>query len=249
MRENGNYEQAIVKYKNALEILIPNSSSPFFNLADCALNLDDLPLANEWIRKGVSIGGAKKIYLEKYKGFSKIQDKEFYKKIVSDYNELRQTYFSSIENIDIYLEIEKLKLKDQFVRKAGMYLDGYNDTDYHNAVQAFFKAKRENDTIKTKELKKIVFHKTDAKYTSITSLLMRKTDSLNVERLIEITKKHGWQERSWIILWHQRGTYGKDNYIWNYFKPLIDKEIEDGKVSRNFWRPFIEHKKSHHHKK
>ena len=67
---------------------------------------------------------------------------------------------------------------------------------------------------------------------------MRKVDSLNVDRLMEITNEYGWQEKAWLILWHQRGTYGEDNYVWNYFKPLIDKEIDEGKISRNFWAPF-----------
>ena len=31
-------------------------------------------------------------------------------------------------------------------------------------------------------------------------------------------------------------------WSWNYFKPLIDKEIEDGKLSRDFWSLFDEHK-------
>lgn len=37
---------------------------------------------------------------------------------------------------------------------------------------------------------------------------------------------------------NQRGTFGEDNYIWNYFQPLIDKEIEEGKIRRNFWSSF-----------
>ena len=81
-----NYKLAILKYRNALEILTPNSSTPFFNLAECALILNDLTLADQWIRKGVSIGGAPKSYLKSYKGFLEIQEKEFYKNIVSDYN-------------------------------------------------------------------------------------------------------------------------------------------------------------------
>lgn len=242
MRKNGNCEQAIDKYKNALNILIPNSSTPFFNLAECALKLNDLTLADEWIRKGVSVGGAPKSYLKSYKGFIDIQDKEFYKQIISDYNKLRQKYFSSIDDIDLYLEIEELTSRDQFVRKTGMYLDGYSEVDYQNAGDAFFKAQRENDTVKANELKKIVFHKTDEKYKETTSELMKRVDSLNVARLMEITEKHGWQERAWIILWHQRGTYGEDNYVWNYFKPLIDKEIEEGKLSRDFWSSFEMHK-------
>lgn len=242
LRKDGNCEQAIKKYKNALEILIPNSSTPFFNLAECALTLSDLTLADEWIRKGVSVGGAPKKYLKSYKGFADIQDKEFYKKIVLDYNQLRQKYFSSIEDIDLYLEIEELTSRDQFVRKTGMYLDGYSEVDYQNAGTEYRKAKKINDTIRAKKYHKILFHKDKDEYKEITSELMQRVDSLNVARLMEITEKHGWQERAWIILWHQRGTYGEDNYVWNYFKPVIDKEIEEGKLSRDFWSSFEMHK-------
>jgi len=242
LRKNGNCEQAIEKYKNALEILIPNSSTPFFNLAECALNLNDLTLADKWIRKGVSIGGAPKSYLKDYKGFADIQEEEFYKKIISDYNKLRQKYFSSIDDIDLYLKIEELTARDQFVRKTGMYLDGYSEVDYKNAGTEYREAMKANDTVKAKELRKILFHKTKDEHKATTSELMQRVDSLNVARLMEITEKHGWQERAWIILWHQRGTYGEDNYVWNYFKPLIDKEIEEGKLSRDFWSSFEMHK-------
>lgn len=184
LRKDGNCEQAIEKYKNALEILIPNSSTPFFNLVECAIKLNNITLANEWIRKGVSIGGAPKSYLESYKGFTDIQDKEFYKKIISDYNKLRQKYFSSIDDIDLYLEIEELTARDQFVRKTGMYLDGYSEVDYQNAGDAFFKAQKENDTVKAKELKKILFHKTKEEHKKTTSELMKRVDSLNVARLM-----------------------------------------------------------------
>ena len=65
-------------------------------------------------------------------------------------------------------------------------------------------------------------------------------DSLNINRLIEITKKYGWQKRAWLVLWHQRVTYGKDNYVWNFFKPHIDKEIQEGKIKKDFWVMFEE---------
>jgi len=65
-------------------------------------------------------------------------------------------------------------------------------------------------------------------------------DSLNINRLIEITKEYGWQKRGWLVLWHQRGTYGKDNYVWNFFKPHIDKEIKEGKINKDFWVMFEE---------
>jgi 3-hydroxy-3-methylglutaryl CoA synthase len=140
------------------------------------------------------------------------------------------------------MEIEELTSRDQFVRKTGMYLDGISEQEYQDAGDGFMKALTEKDSIKEKEFKKVVFHQTADKYEETTSALMRKVDSLNVARLMEITEKHGWQERAWIILWHQRGTYGTDYYVWNHFKPVINKEIEEGKLSRTFWDAFDQHK-------
>ena len=63
-------------------------------------------------------------------------------------------------------------------------------------------------------------------------------DTANIDRLIEISKKYGWQEKGWLILWHQRATYGEDNYVWNFFKPFIDEEINKGNVRKWFWAMF-----------
>lgn len=70
---------------------------------------------------------------------------------------------------------------------------------------------------------------------------MARVDSLNVTRLIEITKKYGWQSKGWLILWHQRGTFSEKNYVWDFFKPHIDKEIAKGKIRKDFWAMFEEH--------
>lgn len=67
---------------------------------------------------------------------------------------------------------------------------------------------------------------------------MQKIDNQNISKLIEFTKEYGWIHRGWLILWHHRGSYGTDNYIWQHFKPLIDKGIEEGKVKKGFWARF-----------
>jgi len=242
LKRAGNCEQAIKKYEKALELLVPNSSTPFFDLASCAITRNDFTLADLWIRKGIAVGGAPKSYLRSYKGFDQIQEEEFYKNIVADYNLLRQKYFTTIENIDLYLEIEELVARDQFVRKTGLYLDGYSQRDFQNAATAFLKATAENNTAEAARAKQIAHHLPQAKHRETIDELMVRTDSLNIARLMEITVLHGWQERAWVILWHQRGTYGEDNYIWNYFKPLIDKEIAAGTISRDFWAAFIREK-------
>lgn len=70
--------------------------------------------------------------------------------------------------------------------------------------------------------------------------ITKKHDSLNINRLIEITKEYGWQKKGWLILWHQRGTYGQDNYVWNFFKPYIDEQIAKGNMKKDFWVMFEE---------
>lgn len=242
LRKDGHYKQAILQYKKALEILTPNSSTPFFNLAECAIKIKNIELANVWIRKGIAQAGAQMEYLRNYKGFDKIQNEEFYQSIIKDYHSLRQQYFSTLENIDIYLEIEELTARDQFVRKIDDYISGRTDDEISHAMKQLTIAQKAKDTVNIKKYMALIFPKPNEKYKDLQRELMQKVDSLNVARLIEITKEHGWQERAWIILWHQRGTYGEDNYVWNYFKPLIDKEISEGKLSKNFWSNFDEFK-------
>lgn len=243
LKSDGDFANAINKYKSALDILIPNSSTPFFNVAECALKLDNTELADTWIRKGISQGGAQMEYLRKYKGFAEIQEADFYKRIISDYNSLRQQYFSTIKNIDIYLEIEELTARDQFVRKIDDYISGRTEEDIENAMNGFQEAQKNNDSIAVKKYRDLLFPKPNKEYKKLQNELMRKVDSLNIDRLMEITKEHGWQERAWIILWHQRGNHDEDNYVWNYFRPLINKEIEEGKISRSFWNAFDQFKK------
>ena len=71
---------------------------------------------------------------------------------------------------------------------------------------------------------------------------MDSVDTPNIIRLIEITKKCGWQERSWLLLWHQRMEFGEDNYVWSFFKPYIDEQIRIGEMRKDFWARFEEDK-------
>ena len=68
------------------------------------------------------------------------------------------------------------------------------------------------------------------------------TDTKNINRLIEITKKYGWQKKGWLILWHQRESYGDNNTVWTFFKPYIDDQIENGKMRKDFWARFEDQK-------
>ena len=69
-----------------------------------------------------------------------------------------------------------------------------------------------------------------------------KVDSSNVQKLIEITERYGWKDKGWLILWHQRMKYDQDNWVWNYFRPIINEEIKKGNVRKSFWAQFEEFK-------
>lgn len=67
---------------------------------------------------------------------------------------------------------------------------------------------------------------------------MKKADSLNGVRLIEITKEYGWDQRAFIILWHHRFTFKDDNFFWSFFRPYINEKIEKGEIEKGFWTNF-----------
>lgn len=243
LKNNENYKHALEKYSEALNILIPNSSTPFFDAAFISIKLNNKKNAKKWIIKGIEKGGAKLDYLKNYEGFAGVQTEKYYLEIIENYNQYRQIYFSKLENIDIYLEVEQLVQRDQFVRKLEDYYTNLNEEQYKFAFDNLIRAQNEKDTISIEKYKKIIFPKIDKERSLIYNKIIHNVDNLNIERLIEITKEYGWQERAWLILWHQRGNHDEDNYVWNYFRPLINKEIEEGKLSRSFWKPFDNFKK------
>lgn len=71
---------------------------------------------------------------------------------------------------------------------------------------------------------------------------LKRVDSVNINRVIQITKEHGWHPKMWLILWHQRGNYGEDNYVWNYFRPFINEQIKEGNIKKSFWSRYEDEK-------
>lgn len=69
----------------------------------------------------------------------------------------------------------------------------------------------------------------------VPGLTMREVDSLNIIELIKIVEKCGWQDKSWILLWHHRGSYKEGSWVWDYFKPLINTLIKRGEIRRDYW--------------
>lgn len=71
---------------------------------------------------------------------------------------------------------------------------------------------------------------------------MQRIDSLNIKRLIEINQNYGWFDKQWILLWHHRGIHKDDNYVWNYFRPLINEKIKKGELRKSYWSRFDDEK-------
>ncbi|MDG1570885.1 hypothetical protein OZ410_01045 [Robiginitalea sp. M366] len=71
---------------------------------------------------------------------------------------------------------------------------------------------------------------------------MRRIDSTNMVRLAQIVGEIGWQQKLFPILWNRRQHYGSDHWFWTSFTPVIEKEIEAGRVRPSFWAQFEDEK-------
>lgn len=66
-------------------------------------------------------------------------------------------------------------------------------------------------------------------------------DERNAQELIELTKKYGYQDRAWLLLWHHRLQFNDENSpFWQFFKPVIEKEIKEGRLHKSFFVSFEE---------
>lgn len=152
------------------------------------------------------------------------------------YDKARELLIASIHNTntskDYFLNFDEF---DKF-REEKLFSE--IDKDYEKHIAEFYK-KLEHPEI-YREVDSLM--EIDQEYRTNGSEWkeISKIDSLNIKRLIEITKKYGWQKKGWLVLWHQRGTYGKDNYVWNFFKPYIDEQIKNDKINKDFWVMFEE---------
>lgn len=114
------------------------------------------------------------------------------------------------------------------------------ENDYEKHISEFYKNLEYPEIYK--EVDSLMNLDQEIRTSGIDRNEMVKIDSSNIKRLIEITKEFGWQDRGWLVLWHQRGTFGQDNYVWNFFKPYIDEQIQKGTIEKSFWTMFEEEK-------
>ncbi len=229
-------KNALDLYEKAFAIHDDNSIAEYLNAANCAAKLKDEDSCKEWIIKSIETKKTLKSTLIKF------SDNDLYQKCLNDilpnYQNHLASYYSSIENPMAFFLVQELTNRDQFSRRLKDYDQGITSEAREVAFKGYLKAQAKKDTVAMNKYKAIVFPKVDKVYRDYNHKIMRYTDSLNIVKLIDITKEYGWQKEGWLLLWHQRGTYGQDNWVWNYFKPYINNEIVKGKISPFFWAKF-----------
>lgn len=77
--------------------------------------------------------------------------------------------------------------------------------------------------------------------------LAQKTDSANITKLIDLTKKFGWESRAWLLLWHHRTSFKENDFVWNFFLPYIEDEIKKDNINKDFLVDFYEFKNGSNH--
>lgn len=157
---------------------------------------------------------------------------------IKNFDKAKKYIISSIEETNVSLDyINEFKRFEAF-RENPLF-------EEINRNYSKYAAKFYSDETKSRiseELDSLITVDQEVRMREATAAEMIKTDSSNVARLIEITEKYGWQKKGWLILWHQRGSFDQANWIWNYFRPIINQEIENGNIRKSFWAQFEEFK-------
>ncbi|MFK7832032.1 MAG: hypothetical protein AB8B52_02035 [Winogradskyella sp.] len=239
-KANKDYQAALDLYNKAYKIKKLNSISEYLSAAICAAETKNNISCENWLKAVITEENAtSKTILN----FSK---NENYQKsannILVNHEALSDLFFAKKKNLTAYVKIQKLVNRDQFTRKLSDYHLGISKKDQEEAFDGYLAAQKANDTVALKKHKNILWPEVSKEHDEYNNKIMRHTDSLNIVELIAITKKHGWQEEAHLLLWHQRGSYGEDNWIWKYFKPLINNEIKAGTAEPSFWAMFEDFK-------
>lgn len=114
-----NFSEAIKEYTLGLNAIDKHTSStPFFEVAACALQEKKDDLATYYIREGIRKGGAPLFYLNSFDGFTTaFKQTKFWNDIINDYTQLRKEYFLfNVDDIDLYIHLENMIVEDQLIR-------------------------------------------------------------------------------------------------------------------------------------
>ena len=235
-KSNNELEKALHLYEEAFHIHDDNTIAEYINAALVAAKLNNEKSCLKWIEQAIVVQKAEQKFIREFSTL------ELYQKsansVLLRYDDLLKQHYQRIENYAIYSQVQALVNRDQFTRKLQEYHLQISEEEQQEAYEGFIKSQAAKDSVARKKYQAILWPKVDEKIQDHQWRVMRYTDSLNIVKLMEITKKHGWQSQADILLWHQRGSYVQENWVWNYFKPLIDQEIKLGRIAPFFWAKY-----------
>ncbi|MBL4604331.1 MAG: hypothetical protein JKY02_01290 [Flavobacteriaceae bacterium] len=233
-------KKALSLYEEAFALHSDNSIGDYLYAANCAAQLNNKTSCEKWIIEAIQTKKVEK------KSILKFSENEIYQrcatKILLKYPVYLSKYYKNLENPMAYFKIQELINRDQFSRKINDYHFGVSDAEKEEAYEGFLKSQAPKDSVARRKYQSILFPKVSKVHEEYKLKIKRYTDSLNLVSLMDITRDYGWQKEGWLLLWHQRGYYGKKNWVWNYFKPFIDNEIKEGTISPSFWAQFEDFK-------
>ncbi|MCP4550857.1 MAG: hypothetical protein GY834_02185 [Bacteroidetes bacterium] len=230
------YKKALDHYEKAFEINGANSIAEYARAAMCAAEIDNPTSCTKWLTEAIIKENAEQDFLNDFTDHPVYE--ECAVNVLKNYNVFKNKYYQNLENLDVYFKIHRLLNRDQYARNINYYYLGVSEEEKEIAFKKLMDPETKKDTALMSKYRAISFPKPDSTHLSFQHTAMNYVDSLNIVELMKITDKHGWQKEAWLLLWHQRGSYGEDNWVWNYFIPLINVEIANGLVAPHFWAMF-----------
>lgn len=209
---NKDYKLSTERFKKALEIYKVDDSYDILNIAASAFRSDDKIFARKMIIESIVNLAAPKDFVLEYEKYEEYKSDPIFDEINQNYTYYIDEYYRKLRNPSVYFEVQQLVENDQNIRNLS------------------------NDIQDKLSFEKPIKNQID----DIFNNKMFEVDSLTTNKLIEITKKYGYQKSAWLILWHQRGPEYKDGKteFWKFFKPIIQKEIQNGNLHESFFGQF-----------
>ncbi|PVV53531.1 hypothetical protein [Chryseobacterium sp. HMWF035] len=231
------YSQSLSYFTKAFKYAPPQTSYELLTAAGVALKLNNLKIADCFLKEAITKYNTPLDLINSYSPLQPYKNSKSIKNINKIYKSLVKEYYTNLKSISTFIEVENLVTKDQYVRSLPNYYLGVNEEQSGEMLQKYIDAVNNKDSLSINKYSKYI-HFQDKNFEKLKLGLMKNTDSLNIQEYIDITKKYGYFENGWILLWHHRLTYGENNFIWNFFKPYITSQIDKGNIERDFFAAF-----------
>lgn len=212
---NNNFPKSHDYFSKAFRYHQAQDSYQILDAAASALHINNEELFSKYVTESIVSFKAPLDFILEYDKFKSFKNNAFLKSLPDNYDKLLSEYYVNKKDLPALIETYILVEKDQIARQL--------TTDFEAEVKSS----------QTKIDKKI-FNK-----------IMEKADKENAEKLISITKKYGYQDYGWLILWHHRTTFNDQNDpFWQYFKSVINDEIKKGNLHKSYLATFADVNKS-----